>query len=166
MWARGSLTACPVKKKCHKGFPPPLWKRSYWSFPSLTRLLVTFVGNRLTYKMKYHNRVPPQSSFWSQWQNYLMLWRTVQQHVLWNVTCEWFLPTTCILMAVFVCYCFIWWQQTTVFQLYHGSNMMNEMRTRKSKPTLLPTQWIFNLAHHTGIVWKELAFGDDVSYTQ
>ena len=34
----------------------------------------------------------------------------------------------------------------------------------KTKPTLLPTQGIFNL--HIGMVLEELAFDDDVSYTQ
>ena len=44
----------------------------------------------------------------------------------------------------------------TVFQLYHGDDMIYEMSRRKLKPTLLPTQWIFNL--HIGMVWEELAF--------
>ena len=39
-----------------------------------------------------------------------------------------------------------------VFQLYHGGDMMYEMRRRKPKPTLLPTQVIFNLPHHIGMV--------------
>ena len=39
----------------------------------------------------------------------------------------------------------------TVFQLYHGGDMMYEMRRRKSEPTLLPTQVIFNLPHHIGM---------------
>ena len=55
---------------------------------------------------------------------------------------------------------------TTVFQLYHGSDMMYESRRRKSKPTLLLTQGIFNLPHHIGKVWQELAFVDAVSYRQ
>ena len=42
--------------------------------------------------------------------------------------------------------------------------MMYEMRRRKPKPTLLPTQEIFNLLHNIGMVWEELAFGDAVSY--
>ena len=33
----------------------------------------------------------------------------------------------------------------TVFQLYHGGDMMFEMRRRKTEPILLPTQGIFNL---------------------
>ena len=40
----------------------------------------------------------------------------------------------------------------TVFQLYHGGDMMYEMKEEKKKhPTLLPTQGIFNLPHH--IAW-------------
>ena len=38
--------------------------------------------------------------------------------------------------------------------------MMYVMRRRKPEPTLLPTQWIFNLPHHIGMVWEELAFDD------
>ena len=33
------------------------------------------------------------------------------------------------------------------------------------EPTLLSTQGIFNLSHHIGMVWEELAFDDAVSYT-
>ena len=49
----------------------------------------------------------------------------------------------------------------TVFQLYHGDARLYEMRRRKADPTLLPTQGIFNLPHHIGMVWD-----DAVSYTQ
>ena len=41
---------------------------------------------------------------------------------------------------------------------------MCEMR-RNPEPTRLLTQGIFNLLHHKGMVWEQLAF-DDVSYTQ
>ena len=44
-------------------------------------------------------------------------------------------------------------------------DVWDEMR-RKSEPTLLPTQGIFNLLHHVGMVWEELAFDDAVSYAQ
>ena len=45
----------------------------------------------------------------------------------------------------FVClFCTI----ATVLQLYHGSDMIYEMRKRKSEPTILQTQGIFNLPHH------------------
>ena len=40
--------------------------------------------------------------------------------------------------------------------------MMYEMR----RPTLLPTQRIFNLPRHIGMAREELAFDDTVSYTQ
>ena len=40
----------------------------------------------------------------------------------------------------------------TIFQLYHGGDMMYEMRRRKPEPTLLPTRGIFNLIHHIGMV--------------
>ena len=39
-----------------------------------------------------------------------------------------------------------------VFQLYHGGDMMPEMRRRKPEPTLLLTQGIFNPPRHTGMV--------------
>ena len=42
--------------------------------------------------------------------------------------------------------------------------MMHEMRMRKAKPTLFPTQWIFYLPHHIGMVREELAFKDAASY--
>ena len=52
----------------------------------------------------------------------------------------------------------------TVFQIYHGSDMMSEMR-RKPEYTLSLNQEFFNLPHH---IWvsEELAFADTVSYTQ
>ena len=43
--------------------------------------------------------------------------------------------------------------------------MMHEVRRENPKTTLLPTQGIFTLPHHIGMVWKELAFDDAVSYT-
>ena len=46
--------------------------------------------------------------------------------------------------------------------------MMYEMR-RKLEPTFLLIQGIFNLPHHIGMVWEELAFDDtvtSVSYAQ
>ena len=53
-----------------------------------------------------------------------------------------------------------------IFQLYLRINVMYEMRRRKRELTTLPTQGIFNLPHHIGTVWKELAFDDAVSFTQ
>ena len=53
-----------------------------------------------------------------------------------------------------------------LFQLYHGDDMMYEVRRRKFEPTILPTQGIFNLSHYIGTVWEELAFDDAVSHTQ
>ena len=44
--------------------------------------------------------------------------------------------------------------------------MMYEMRSAKPEPTLLPTQQIFNIPYYIGMVWEELAFDDDASYTQ
>ena len=40
----------------------------------------------------------------------------------------------------------------TLFQLYFGSDMMYEMRRKKPESTLLPTDGIFNLPHHIGMV--------------
>ena len=42
--------------------------------------------------------------------------------------------------------------------------MIYEMRRRKPEPTLFPTQGIFNVPHHVGMVWEERAFDDAVSY--
>ena len=56
-------------------------------------------------------------------------------------------------------------QYLTVFQLYHGGYLMDEMR-RKPDSTLLLMQGIFNLPYHISLVWEELAFDDTVSYTQ
>ena len=53
-----------------------------------------------------------------------------------------------------------------MFQLYHGNDMMYEMRRRKPEPTILLTPGIFNFQHHIGMVWDELAFDDALSYTQ
>ena len=36
----------------------------------------------------------------------------------------------------------------TAFQLYHGGDMMYDMRRKKPEPTLLPTHWIFSLPRH------------------
>ena len=54
----------------------------------------------------------------------------------------------------------------TVFQLYHDGGMMNEMSRRKPESTLLPTEGLFNLPHHIGMVWEELAFDNTISFTQ
>ena len=52
---------------------------------------------------------------------------------------------------MFVCL-FLFYAIATVFLVYHGSDMMYEMRRRKPVPTLLLTQGIFNLPHHIGMV--------------
>ena len=44
--------------------------------------------------------------------------------------------------------------------------MMFEIRTRKPERTLLPTEGIFNLPHHVGLVWEELAFDDTVIHSR
>ena len=53
----------------------------------------------------------------------------------------------------------------TVFQLHHGSDMTYEVGWKKSEPTFLLTQRIFNLPHHTYMVWEELVFDDAISFT-
>ena len=40
--------------------------------------------------------------------------------------------------------------------VYHDGDMMHEMRRRKSEPTLLPTQGIFNLPHRHGVRGTDL----------
>ena len=54
----------------------------------------------------------------------------------------------------------------TVFQLYHGGDMIYGMGRRNPEPTLLPPQGIFHLPHHIGMVWEELAFDDAVIQVQ
>ena len=51
------------------------------------------------------------------------------------------------------------WQWYDVLLKYY------EMRRRKPELTLLPTQGIFNLAHHIGMVWEELASEKTKLYT-
>ena len=60
----------------------------------------------------------------------------------------------------------LFYVRATVFQLYHGGDIMCELRRRKPEPTHLPTQGISNVPHQIDMVWEELAFGDAVSYTQ
>ena len=45
-------------------------------------------------------------------------------------------------------------------------DMMCEMKRKKPEHTLLPTQGIFKLPHHIGMVLEELAFDNAASYTQ
>ena len=58
--------------------------------------------------------------------------------------------------------CLLFYTISAVFQLYHDGDMIYSMRRRNPKPTLLPTQRIFKLPHHVGMVWAELAFDDVV----
>ena len=46
----------------------------------------------------------------------------------------------------------VYYAVATVFQVYHGSDMMYEMKRRRPEPTLLLTEGIFNLPHHVGMV--------------
>ena len=69
-------------------------------------------------------------------------------------------------MCRFACL-LLFYDIATVFQLYHGSEFIYEMRRRKlESPRLFPTQGIFNLPHHICMVLEELVFDDTVSYTQ
>ena len=52
-----------------------------------------------------------------------------------------------------VCLVVVFYIIATVFQFYHGSDMMHEIRRRKLQPTLLPTQGVFNLPHHIVMVY-------------
>ena len=54
----------------------------------------------------------------------------------------------------------------TVFQLYHASDVIYEMRRRKPEPALLLIEGIFNVPHHIGMVWEELVFDDTTSCTK
>ena len=55
-------------------------------------------------------------------------------------------------VAGFVCLS-LFYVIATVFHLYHGGDMMDEMRRRKHKPTLLLTQGMFSFPpHHIGMV--------------
>ena len=46
----------------------------------------------------------------------------------------------------------LFYTMATVFQLYHGRDMMFEMGRRTPEPTHLLTHGIFNLTHHIGMV--------------
>ena len=54
----------------------------------------------------------------------------------------------------------------TVLLLYHGSDMMYEMKRRKPESIFLLTQGIFNLPHHIGMLYDVAFDNDTVSYTQ
>ena len=59
----------------------------------------------------------------------------------------------------------------TIYDLYAfkppiALELFRAQTSSKPEPPLLPTQGIFDLPHHIGMVWKELAFKDAVSYTQ
>ena len=73
---------------------------------------------------------------------------------------------TCLVLSslrrfVYVCLLLLY-TIAKVFQLYLGDDMMYEMRG-KPEPTLLPTQGIFSLPYHIGMVWEQLAFDDTIS---
>ena len=69
------------------------------------------------------------------------------------------------IINLFVCL-LLFYAMARVFQLYHGSDMMSEMRRGKPTTTLLRTHRIFNLPYSIGMAWEELAFDDTLSYTQ
>ena len=50
------------------------------------------------------------------------------------------------------CFICLWLFYAIATEFQYSGDMMYEMRRRKPKPTLLPTQWIFNLPCHTGMV--------------
>ena len=61
-------------------------------------------------------------------------------------------PPTCLYTRIIHHVCLLFYAIATLFQLYHGGDMMNEMRKRKPEPTILTTQGIFNLPQHIDIV--------------
>ena len=65
--------------------------------------------------------------------------------------------------ACFLFACLLFYDITTILQLYHGSDMMYKMRRKKPEPTPLLSQGMFNLLHHIGMASKELTFDDAVS---
>ena len=67
--------------------------------------------------------------------------------------------------GAFIIVCLLLFYATaTIFQLYHGGDMMYEIRRRNPEPTQLLTQGNFNLPQHIGMVGEELASDDAVSY--
>ena len=60
--------------------------------------------------------------------------------------------------------CLLFYTVATVFQSYHGGDMMYEMR-RKLKLYTFTDSRDLNSPHHTGMVGQELAFDYAVSYT-
>ena len=66
-------------------------------------------------------------------------------HILWEKVYWW---TNRTVVAVGLVCLLLFYVIAMVFQLYHGG----DMRRRKLEPTLLLTEWIFNLPHHIGMV--------------
>ena len=67
---------------------------------------------------------------------------------------QWLVVVTAVFGEIgrgFACLLFIY-AIATVFHLYHRGVMLYEMRRRNPKPTLYPTQGIFNLPNHIGMV--------------
>ena len=58
----------------------------------------------------------------------------------------------CLMYSTAIVCLLLFYAKATVFQLYQGGDIMYTMRRRKPEPMLLPTQGIFNLPHHIGIV--------------
>ena len=54
-------------------------------------------------------------------------------------------------LKLFIGCLLLFYAVATVFQLFHGGDVMYEMRRRKPEPTLLPTKGIFKFPHHIGI---------------
>ena len=82
-------------------------------------------------------------------------WRSSNSHSQTNVSLQskdnWFLMTQFLIVCLLLVYVI-----AMVFQWYHGSDMMYEMRRRKPDFAILPTQGIFNLPHQIGVLWYDI----------
>ena len=63
--------------------------------------------------------------------------------------------------------CLLLFYAATLFQLYHGVDMnLWDEKNKAQAYNFTDSNGTFNLPHHIGMVWEELAFDDRVSYTQ
>ena len=67
----------------------------------------------------------------------------------WKVGFLWYKIVLLSASFLFVCL-LLFYIRATLFQLYHGSDMLYEMK--KTEPTLLPTKGIFNFLYHIDMV--------------
>ena len=90
-------------------------------------------------------------------------WRFISQfgNIHWRLNCM-LTMTAWLWISMFV----VVWCHGNSISVIFWQRYNAEMRMRKPEPTLSPTQQIYSLPYHAGMIWEELAFNDTVSYTQ